>query len=129
MAAAAPTLLRALRALPHRQREWLHAGGAKPAHDIGVGGPQLIADGAAELGLQHFAHFGPLAHCEHAANDGVADDFRAQRVAHRGLAHLTQQRSDIAVELAQLPLAAIGHVEGKAFGGDLLFHLLVFDQG
>lgn len=119
---------RALLALPDRQRQRLHAGAAQPLDDVGIDAAQFAADRARQLGLQHLADLGAFADRGHALDQRMADDLRPQRVAHGRLADLAKQRADVAIKLAQLPLAAGDDVGGESLGRDLALDLLVLDQ-
>ena len=116
----------ALGAAEARQRR-LQAGGAHVGDDRGIGVRQRRRQGPAQFGQQHLALVGAIGDLVDAADDGVADDLRPQRVARRVSVAL-QHGADEPVELALLGLAVLGALQSQPLGADLEFDLLVVDQ-
>jgi hypothetical protein len=107
-----------------------NAGRLQFLRDRAVQGGHGTGQRARDLFRQHAAHLRPLADHVASRDQGLADRFRAQRIAGLaiGAVGAVQQSHHQGVELAQLPLAFVLKRHADAFGADLDLNLAVVHQ-
>ncbi|MBW8892079.1 MAG: hypothetical protein JF617_07930 [Burkholderiales bacterium] len=108
---------------PHAQVLRPKPARAQQLGDVGIAGAHLLGQGAGQLVDQGLAGQRVVGDGLHRVEQGLANDFRPQRVA---LANL--DAGDVGLDLAQLPFAVVADGQADAVGRDQVVDLVVIHQ-